>query len=251
MFISTHLLHIDLGLDSYLLRQSIRILSRMFSKIGCSRLFDLPDKAGLEGQEDEMRASATDGGVIDVHRSWRAMQAHRVANETESKPSSSAEWTVFSPDVGLLSTGQEFLSQIQPYLLLQTDALHTGCPELNMGQSFEFLRKLSPHNNLRLYKRILPEVVESVKLCPEMPQYAIRRAQVKVEVRQRIFREILLPTLKLEITHSGLHDDGLVDSAVHCLLVDASQDLNRPRDAVLQLGKCSFVVFQEDVVHDS
>lgn len=72
-----------------------------------------------------------------------------------------------------------------------------------------------------------------------------------MEVRQRVVGEVLLAGLEFEVAHLGLHDDWFIDFAVHCLLVDVSQDVDRARDAVLQLGECRLVVFESHVVHDA
>ena len=100
------------------------------------------------------------------------------------------------------------------------------------------------------------QIIKSPNRHPQMPKYTIRRPQMKMEIRNRILRQISLTALKPIIAHAlSFHDDFLCARflGVKGTLVDAFEEGDGLGDAGLEFGDGGFVVFVVDfgVVEDA
>ena len=83
-----------------------------------------------------------------------------------------------------------------------------------------------------------------------MPQNTIRTRHMKMKIRNRIFAQILLPTLKLISYHlSSLHEDLFLSE---CFEIkgggaDGFEDGDSTCDASLEFGEGGYVIVEVDV----
>jgi hypothetical protein len=81
------------------------------------------------------------------------------------------------------------------------------------------------------------KIIHSTQWHTQVPQDAVRRRQMEMEVRDDIFAEIRLPALKLEVAHLRLHDNRLRGSLrINLGCVHGLEDLDRLGNAGTELG---------------
>jgi len=90
-------------------------------------------------------------------------------------------------------------------------------------------------------------VIQRPNIDTHTPEQTVPRAQVKMEIRNRIHSHIVL-TVELEIAHSSLKDDLSGLCSVHRFLVQCFKDLDRTIDAGLQLLECRLVILEDHVL---